>query len=213
MAELIQTHWLALVLAVLLGLFVAWWLFGRKKPERERHVSPDVLDEGAAPANRNQALIDAPPAAAAMDSLAGAGIAVAAAGGEDRVETENAEHKVEAATAAAATTPQTADAPPVAPGPAPEPVPAPDPEPANPANAEALKQIKGVGPKLRTRLAELGITTVAQVAAWSDEDVERIDAQLDPRFHGRIRRDNWVEQARLLETGDRAAYEAKFGKL
>ncbi|MXP08666.1 hypothetical protein [Pseudoblastomonas halimionae] len=206
MAELIQTHWLALVLAVLLGLFVAWWLFGRKKPERERHVSPDVLDEGAAPANRNQALIDAPPAAA-MDSLAGAGVAVSAAGGEDKVETDNAEDKVEASAAAAATTPQTADAPPVAP----EPVPAA--ATATPADPDALKTIKGVGPKLRTRLAELGVTSIAQVAAWTEEDVDRIDAQLEPRFQGRIRRDNWVEQAKLLETGDRAAYEAKFGKL
>ena len=208
MAELIQTHWLALVLAVLLGLFVAWWLFGRKKPERERHVSPDVLDEGAAPANRNQALIDAPPAAA-MDSLAGAGVAVSAAGGEDKVETDNAGDKMEASAAAAATTPQTADAPPVAP----EPAPAAATSTASPADAEALKTIKGVGPKLRTRLAELGVTSIAQVAAWTEEDVDRIDAQLEPRFQGRIRRDNWVEQAKLLETGDRAAYEAKFGKL
>ena len=62
------------------------------------------------------------------------------------------------------------------------------------------------------QLNELGVTSLAQIAAWSEADVDRIDGQLG-RFQGRIRRDNWIEQARLLSGGDTAAYEAQFGKL
>ncbi|NLR72904.1 hypothetical protein HGI47_18675 [Novosphingobium sp. ERN07] len=75
-----------------------------------------------------------------------------------------------------------------------------------------LGRIKGVGPKLKALLASLGVTSYAQIAAWTDEDIARIDAQLGT-FAGRAKRDNWVEQAKLLATGDTAAYEAKFGKV
>jgi predicted flap endonuclease-1-like 5' DNA nuclease len=75
-----------------------------------------------------------------------------------------------------------------------------------------LGQIKGVGPRLVQQLHALGVTSFEQIAAWDDADIDRIDAQLG-RFQGRIRRDDWPAQARLLATGDRAGYEAKFGKL
>lgn len=75
-----------------------------------------------------------------------------------------------------------------------------------------LGRIKGIGPKLKAVLASLGVTSFAQIAAWTDEDIARIDAQLGA-FAGRARRDNWVEQARLLAAGDTAAYEARFGKI
>ncbi|TIX50616.1 hypothetical protein E5222_10180 [Alteraurantiacibacter aquimixticola] len=61
------------------------------------------------------------------------------------------------------------------------------------------------------QLAEMGVTSFAQIAAWDDAEIDRVDAQLG-RFQGRIRRDNWVEQARLLAAGDRAAYESQFGR-
>lgn len=91
---------------------------------------------------------------------------------------------------------------PVAPAPAPEPVGPPD----------ELTTMKGVGPKVAALLNSLGVTRFDQIAAWTDDDVARVDAQLGA-FKGRIGRDQWVEQARLLAAGDRAAYEAKFGKL
>jgi predicted flap endonuclease-1-like 5' DNA nuclease len=77
---------------------------------------------------------------------------------------------------------------------------------------DELTRMKGVGPKVAALLNGLGVTRYDQIAAWSDADVARIDAQLGA-FRGRIGRDQWVEQARLLATGDRAGYEAKFGKL
>ncbi|MDZ4137340.1 MAG: hypothetical protein U1D66_00485, partial [Erythrobacter sp.] len=96
------------------------------------------------------------------------------------------------------------------PVPVPMPMPAPAPAPA-PAVADDLTRIKGVGPKLVTLLGELGITSYAQIAAWSDADVERIDAELG-RFKGRITRDQWIEQAKLLAAGDEAAFSDKFGR-
>jgi predicted flap endonuclease-1-like 5' DNA nuclease len=64
MMELFEANRLAFALALVIGLLVAWWIFrsGSKGAKRDRR--PDVLDQGAAPAQRNQALIDAAPAAA-----------------------------------------------------------------------------------------------------------------------------------------------------
>ena len=91
--------------------------------------------------------------------------------------------------------------------------PAPPPASRNAGTAEDdLTRIKGVGGKLRELLATLGVTRFAQIADWSEADIDRVDAQLG-RFQGRIRRDNWVEQARLLAEDDTAGYEAKFGRL
>ncbi|WP_239806554.1 hypothetical protein [Croceicoccus hydrothermalis] len=78
--------------------------------------------------------------------------------------------------------------------------------------AHDLSRIKGVGPKLVAMLGSMGISRYDQIAAWTDEDVAKIDAQMG-NFQGRIERDNWREQARLLSQGDRDAYESKFGKL
>jgi predicted flap endonuclease-1-like 5' DNA nuclease len=60
-------------------------------------------------------------------------------------------------------------------------------------------------------LHELGVTRFEQIASWSEADIDRIDSQLG-RFKGRIRRDQWVEQAKLLVSGDKDAFEAKFGR-
>ena len=72
--------------------------------------------------------------------------------------------------------------------------------------------LKGLGPKVAQRLAELGITTVGQVAALTDDDAAALDAQLGA-FSGRMGRDRWLEQARFLAAGDKAGFEAVFGRL
>lgn len=88
------------------------------------------------------------------------------------------------------------------------------PEPDGEANgaADDLTRMKGIGPKVVATLARLGITRYDQIAAWSDDDAAAVDAKLGT-FKGRITRDHWVEQAKLLAGGDVAGYEAKFGKL
>ena len=56
------------------GAGLAWLLLRRAgSTPRRRDYRPDVLDEGASPAQRNQALIDAPPAAQIITPLPGAG--------------------------------------------------------------------------------------------------------------------------------------------
>ena len=62
--------------------------------------------------------------------------------------------------------------------------------------ADDLKKISGVGPVLEKKLNALGITTYAQVAAFTAEDIARVDDALS--FKGRIDRDNWIEQASEL---------------
>ena len=77
-------------------------------------------------------------------------------------------------------------------------------EPAAPisqaTNGEAddLKIIKGIGPKLEGILHDLGITTFAQIAAWNNDDIENISSKLGS-FKDRITRDDWVTKAREIE--------------
>lgn len=116
---------------------------------------------------------------------------------------------VEQAAAEAAPAPVAEPAPAVA-APAPEATPAPAAAPE--AAGDNLRLMKGVGPKLVTLLTSLGITRFAEIAAWTEADIDRIDAQLGS-FAGRIRRDNWVDQAGYLAKKDKAGFEAKYGAL
>ena len=153
MSELLAEHWILLVIALVIGLIVAWFLLRTNRRTRVTGASKDVLDEGAERAQRNSALVDAPPAAAK------------------------------------------------------------DPEPVvkvSDGNGDDLTRIKGVGPKLAALLESLGVTSFAQIADWDDAEIDRIDAQLG-RFEGRIRRDDWVGQARLLADGKDAEFTGKYG--
>ena len=77
---------------------------------------------------------------------------------------------------------------------------------------QPITLLKGLGPKLTQKLAEHGITTVGEMAALSEAQAQALDAQLGP-FSGRMARDRWLEQARLLASGDRQGFEAVFGRL
>ena len=59
-----------------------------------------------------------------------------------------------------------------------------------------LKQLSGVGPALEKKLHEAGVTTFAQIAAWTEADIAEMDEKLS--FKGRIEREGWVEQAKKL---------------
>lgn len=180
MIELIEANWLVIVIALLIGLVVAWYVFHATRRTRVTGASRDVLDDGVARAVRNAALVGAMPAAPREEpvpippvtpyGLAGIGTAVAAGAEDAKIVADAGE-----------------------PG-------------------DDLARIKGVGPKLVTRLNELGVTRFAQIAAWDDAEIDRIDAQLG-RFQGRIRRDEWVVQAKLLAKDDTAGFAKRFGKL
>jgi large subunit ribosomal protein L21 len=65
--------------------------------------------------------------------------------------------------------------------------------------ADDLSDISGVGPVIVKKLAAEGITTFAQVAAWSEADVEAIEEKLS--FKGRVGREDWIAQAKELAKG------------
>ena len=71
--------------------------------------------------------------------------------------------------------------------------------PAANASADDLKKLSGVGPALEKKLLAAGITTFAQIAAWTEEDVAAMDEKLS--FKGRIEREGWIEQAKELAKG------------
>jgi len=59
-----------------------------------------------------------------------------------------------------------------------------------------LAKLTGVGPQIVKKLNEHGVFHYWQLAAMTDADAEKLDADL--RFNGRITRDKWNEQARVL---------------
>jgi predicted flap endonuclease-1-like 5' DNA nuclease len=147
MMQTIEANWVVFAVALVAALLVAWWLFGRATsvPRRREH-KPDVLDQGVGPAQRNQALIDAPPAAQIPPAItppafggAMGGIAEAVAiGAQDVV--EEAEAKTRAA-------------PEPAPKPAPEPEPAPPPAAPAPQAKAPTKPKAGPKPKPAAKAA------------------------------------------------------------
>ena len=73
--------------------------------------------------------------------------------------------------------------------------------------ADDLKQIKGVGPKMEQLCNSLGFWHFDQIAGWTADEVAWVDANLTG-FKGRVSRDKWVEQARILAAGG----ETEFSK-
>ena len=86
---------------------------------------------------------------------------------------------------------------PKAEAPKPAPAVAPKAEAPKPAPADDLTRLKGVGPKLAAHLNDKGITTFAQIAGWSAEEVATYDETLDG-IKGKVSRDDWVAQAKAL---------------
>lgn len=74
--------------------------------------------------------------------------------------------------------------------------------------ADDLKQIKGVGPKMERLCNELGFWHFEQVANWSADEVAWVDANLEG-FKGRVSRDEWVAQAKILAAGGETEFSKK----
>lgn len=77
---------------------------------------------------------------------------------------------------------------------------------------DELTRLKGVGPKLEALLNEQGVTRYEQLASLDDAGLAALEDRLGA-FKGRLTRDRVPEQARLLASGDTAAFEERFGKL
>ena len=62
-----------------------------------------------------------------------------------------------------------------------------------------LKRIRGIGVLIEKKLNSMGVVAYEQIANWNAGDIDRVSQSLD--FKGRIERENWVEQARILASG------------
>ncbi|MGX9353940.1 50S ribosomal protein L21 [Roseobacteraceae bacterium S113] len=115
---------------------------------------------------------------AAMGAGSVAGVAVAAAAAAPKAEKKAAAPKAEKAEApkAAKKAAKAAD-----------------------AAGDDLTKISGVGPVIVKKLHDLGVTSFAQIAEWTADDVAAMDEKLN--FKGRIDRDNWIEQAKEFSKG------------
>lgn len=64
--------------------------------------------------------------------------------------------------------------------------------------ADDLKLISGVGPKMEEKLHEIGIYTFEQVSKMTDKEYDLLDSIID-EFPGRAKRDDWAGQAAKLK--------------
>ncbi|MEO0632537.1 MAG: endonuclease [Pseudomonadota bacterium] len=74
-----------------------------------------------------------------------------------------------------------------------------------------LKLIKGVGPGLEKELHGKGVYHFDQIAAWTPEEVAWADQHL-VRFKGRVSRDSWVDQAKILAAGGETEFSKRSSK-
>ncbi|MDG1471657.1 MAG: hypothetical protein P8Q26_08870 [Ascidiaceihabitans sp.] len=81
---------------------------------------------------------------------------------------------------------------------------------ARASSADDLKQIKGVGPGLEKTLNELGFFHFDQVAGWRKKEIQWVDDRL--KFKGRIERDEWTKQAKVLAKGGTTEFSKKVKK-
>lgn len=74
--------------------------------------------------------------------------------------------------------------------------------------ADDLKEIEGIGPALEKLVNDLGFYHFDQIAGWTEADVTLVDAEMKT-FKGRITRDKWVEQARIIVTDGLEAFRER----
>lgn len=75
--------------------------------------------------------------------------------------------------------------------------------------ADKLQRISGVGPKNEKVLHNLGFFHFDQIAAWTPEEIKWVDDHL--KFNGRIKREEWTRQCKLLAAGKEEEFSKLFG--
>ena len=79
---------------------------------------------------------------------------------------------------------------------------------ARKGGADDLKHMEGVGPALEKLLNSLGFFHFDQIASWTDADIATVDAEMKS-FKGRIARDRWVAQAKIIATEGLEAFRER----
>lgn len=206
-----------IVLAALLGVFVGWLIWGRKTADSSAHIGGDrdslqsKLSDCQAAQSRKDARISELEAELAAqngaEKLGKANGAASESASEARSEgtisvAEGAARQEEASVSGEdydgdgvvegkneGSKPETMDA-------------------ARDGKPDDLKQIKGIGPKLEQLCFKLGFFHFDQIASWTPDEVAWVDANLDG-FRGRVSRDNWIDQARILAGGGNTEFSKK----
>ena len=221
-----------ILLAFVVGILVGWFIWGRLRGEidslrgdldrtrserdRLRADSDRLKGEldacGRARADLESRLRDAPSAKAGADKAATPAPtalmstqAAATSAATKAAPAKSAAAKKPAATKTAAKPAAKAAAPKKLAAPAARKAATPQ---AATGKADNLRRLIGIGPVNERLLKGLGVTTYAQVAAWTAADVKRIEEVLN--FDGRIAREKWIEQAKLLAAGNEAEFARQF---
>lgn len=71
-----------------------------------------------------------------------------------------------------------------------------------------LKEIKGVGVKLEQLLHDMGYYHFDQIVQWTEVEIAWVDENLKG-FRGRVTRDDWVPQAKILAGGGDTDFSKK----
>ncbi|TPJ25450.1 proton-conducting membrane transporter [Mesorhizobium sp. B2-7-2] len=219
-----------MLLAFVVGVLVGWFIWGRlrgeldslrgdldrTRSERDRlradsdRLKGELDASGRARADLESRLRDTPSAKAGADKAATpapAALMSTTSAAAKAGPTKPAAAKKPAATktAAAPKPAAKAAAPKKAAAPAAKKAAAPQ---AKSGKADNLRRLIGIGPVNERLLKGQGVTTYAQIAAWTAADVKRIEEVLN--FDGRIEREKWIEQAKLLAAGDEAEFARQF---
>ncbi len=79
-----------------------------------------------------------------------------------------------------------------------------------PESVDDIKRIKGIGAVIEKTLNGLGIYQFDQIANWDENNCAWVDNFL--AFPGRINREEWVDQAKLLATGATTEFAKRVDK-
>lgn len=182
--------WILIALAALLGLFIGWLVWGRRsvvaddgeaaRLRTELDACQTRARDCAQRVTRLEDDLSVARAATAVPIRASssrrAAVSPEASPAESAPEPERAAETEEED--AAGSKPATLDAP-------------------RDGQADDLKRIKGIGPKLEALCNRLGFWHFDQIANWNAAEIAWVDANLES-FKGRVTRDNWVAQAQIL---------------
>ena len=189
MMTVIDANLLPLIIALVIGFIIGWWMFRRNQTKRRdanlgASLRTETLEDAVTepppvrPYMRNRPIRDG------IDTEERRGVTGITGGATAMTDVAGEVLGVDAQTKA----------------------------PAEGGPPDNLQTLKGVGPKLAQKLNENGITRFEQLAGLSGNEVAMLDEKLGP-FKGRLERDRIVEQASYLARGDREGFEARFGSL
>ncbi len=204
---LISEMMMLIILAAVLGLFVGWIIWGRRsgdstakvekldaelvscREDKMRLQNELAQTKADCEASKAEALMAEEAAAAAAAEASAVAHAAQVDAGAHPVEVKGEDFDAEGHVEEAGTKPLTLDA-------------------ARDGKPDDLKQISGIGPKLEILCNKLGFYHFDQIAAWTTEEVAWVDTHLEG-FKGRVSRDNWVEQAKVLAEGGTTAFSER----